>query len=214
MDAEASRTDFRRFFPRRQVTLMGVALFASLATQALAQRAKVLLEDQKVLVTEVELSDGEPFFLPHAAYGTVWIARDPMMFAETSNGQHQVRPVPAGHVQSAETDEKAQWSAKPDSRARLLLVTPKTPHQELTIEPFLTGNRTSEDASDRNATLVVAISPIRFRDTQNRGDESQWIPSKPEIITLHSGGLKWISPGIHHFYRVSTQNGNAISIEW
>jgi hypothetical protein len=71
-----------------------------------------------------------------------------------------------------------------------------------------------EDASDRNATLLVAISDCRFRDVRNLGDESEWTPSKPEIVAMSVGNVKWIRPGIHHFKNLGLATAKLVSIEW
>jgi hypothetical protein len=107
--------------------------------------------------------------------------------------------------------EEAQFRVMSGSSARLIRVDPKAPHQELTIDRFALD---SEDGSDRNATLLVAITDCRFRDVRNLGDESEWTPSKPEIVAMSAGSVRWIRPGIHHFTNLGSQTAKVVSIEW
>ena len=86
-------------------------------------------------------------------------------------------------------------------------------HQELTVGPFVLNNAI-ENASDRNATLLVAVTDARFSDTRNLGDESEWIPSKPNIIVMNYGSVRWIRPGIHHFKNFGPITARLVSIEW
>ena len=89
----------------------------------------------------------------------------------------------------------------------------KTAIQDLTLEA-LTVSNALEDASDRNDTLIVALAPVQLRDVWNIGDESQWRPSKPEVIRMGAGDVKWIRPGIHHFSNLQPTPARFVFIEW
>ncbi len=177
-----------------------------------AQRSTVVLDDAKVLATKVELSGDKAFRIPESAYGAVWVALDPVIMTVRANKRASRQTVPAGKAETA-TKEDCDFWAEPGARARLLVITPKAPHQPLTIGTFL-SERSLEDASARNSTLVVAVTAVHFRDTHNLGDESTWKPETPEVIRLPSGTPHWVTPGIHHFERIGTQRSKAVSIEW
>jgi hypothetical protein len=197
----------------RYACLLGLMLMQLAAVPAFAQQTHVLLDDAKALVTEVELSAAQTYTLPEDQGGTVWTALDPVVLLATKDGQHSQKRIHTGDAATVGAGEHVEFRAGRGSRARLVLVKPKVTQQELTVEPFvLTGSL--EDASDRNATLLIAISNSRFRDTRNFGDESEWKPGKPDIITMQSGSVRWIRPGIHHFKNLGLTPAKLVSIEW
>lgn len=189
------------------ISLLSSGLFTR---SSLAQHPKVLLNDANVLATEVEVSRQHPFTLPNSTQGTVWIALGPM-----SLSSKKVSTPRALHTGNAEfTDAALEFHVESDERAHLILITPKRPHQPLTVSPAFLSGGDLEDASARNATLIVSISPVRFRDICNRGDESQWLPGQPRIISLQPAHLAWIRPGIHHFHQLGRAKSDLVSIEW
>jgi hypothetical protein len=99
--------------------------------------------------------------------------------------------------------------------ADLLLVNIRKTLQPLTIElTDLDGNQSLEDASDRNTTLLVAISSVKLCDTLNVGDESGWLPGKSRFISLRSGEARWVRAGIHHFKNRNADLAKFITVEW
>jgi hypothetical protein len=197
----------------RYACLLGLVLMQLAAVPASPQQTHVLLDDAKALVTEVELSAGQTYPVAEDQTGTVWIALDPVVLLETKGGQQNQRRVHSGDAATVHAGEHVEFRAQRGLPARLVLVRPKMTQQELTVEPFvLTGSL--EDASDRNATLFIAISNSRFRDTRNLGDESEWKPGKPDTITMRSGSVRWIRSGIHHFKNLGPTAARLVSIEW
>jgi hypothetical protein len=130
--------------------------------------------------------------------GTVWITLDLVLLFKTEGSQRTSKEIHAGDAGKSDPGEGLQFRARNGQHGRLVVIKPKTAHQELTISPFVLSD-SIEDASDRNATLLVAVSDSRFRDTWNLGDESKWIPSKPAVVVLDVGSVRWMRPGIHHF---------------
>ena len=200
------------FCSRLAQTSLTTMKLISAGQRTFAQRAIVVLDDAKVLATKVELVGDRDFRIHASAYGTVWVALDPVIMTVRGSQLASRQAVPAGEAETA-TKEKCGFRAEPGARARLLLITPKGPHQSFTIGPFL-SERSLEDASARNFTLVVAVTAVLFRDTRNLGNESEWKPATPEVIRLPSGTLHWVTPGIHHFERIGTQRWKAVTIEW
>jgi quercetin dioxygenase-like cupin family protein len=183
------------------------------AAPASSQQTHVLLDDAKALVTQIELSAGQTYTVPEGQAGTVWTALDPVVLLETKGEQQNQKRVHAGDAATVSAGEHIGFRAGRGLPVRLVLVKPKTTQQELTVESFvLTGSL--EDASGRNATLLIAISNSRFRDTRNLGDESEWKPGKPDTITMRSGSVRWILPGIHHFKNLGSTAARLVSIEW
>jgi hypothetical protein len=184
-----------------------LAPFAS--TFAHAQQSRVLLNDVKAVVTEVEVSAAAPYTLPQSQNGAVWVALDPVTLSRVKEGQRDNQRIHAGDSGKGAPDEDLQFRANGSLRGHLIVIRPKTPHQELTVGPFVLTN-SIEDASDRNATLL----DCRFRDTQNLGDESTWKPGKHQIVRMRAGSVRWIDPGIHHFENLSQTPTRLVSIEW
>jgi hypothetical protein len=60
----------------------------------------------------------------------------------------------------------------------------------------------------------VAIADCRFRDTPNLGDESSWVPSKPNVVAMKAAGVKWIHPGVHHFKNLGRTPARLVAVEW
>lgn len=192
--------------------VVSMVLLGFLTIKAFAQRSRIVWNNQEVVAKQIELSDREPFTLPKASYGTVWIALDPMRLLVTRDGQQQTRSLQAGEAQF--TDGDLQFQADRQGRSRLSLIVAKKPHQKLTISPGFLSGQDVEDASERDATLLVAISAVRFRDTRNLGDESEWIPSKPRVITMGPASITRLPAGIHRFHQLSRKRANVVAIEW
>ncbi|MHB1022637.1 MAG: hypothetical protein ACYC46_14220 [Acidobacteriaceae bacterium] len=193
--------------------LLAIALIHATASPVSAQETRVLLKDARALVREVNLSPGQAYMLPKNQLGVVWVALTPLIFSQTTHGQQIQKQVASGDAETDNADERSSFRTKDGQPGRLIVVTPKVIQQELTVSPFVIEN-SLEDASDRNATLLVAITDCRFRDIRNRGDESEWIPGRPDIVMMKSGEVRWIRPGIHHFKNLGPTTAKLVSIEW
>jgi hypothetical protein len=195
---------------RGPITMVLLTLTSLYAT---SQQTHILLNDEKALVTQIEVSPGETYVLTKDQRGDVWTAIDPVVLVTKKGGAQISRRVRAGEAAIVSSDEELKFHLESVSHSRLVIVKPKMAHQELTVGPFILSS-SIEDASDRNATLLVAVSDCRFRDTRNLGDESEWIPSKPNIVTMSAGSVRWIRPGIHHFKNLGPIAAVLVSIEW
>ncbi len=193
--------------------LVAMLLVHLAVASASSQQTHVVLNDAKALVTQIDISPGGTYKLPEAQGGDVWTALDPVILLTKKGGQQSQKRVRAGDAATVETGEQIEFRAGRGLPAHLVVVKPKMTQQELTVGPFVLSG-SLEDASDRNATLLVAISNCRFRDTWNLGDESEWTPSKPDIVVMKAGSVRWIRPGIHHFKNLGSSAARMVSIEW
>ena len=183
-----------------------------LFVSALAQRPHVVLNDSKVVITEVEVTPGKPYTLATGRNGDVWVALNPVEIVTGMDRRQNRRKLQAGDAEFSDSTENLQFRVSEGSHAAVLVVRLKAPlAQKLTIEQI---SPSFEDASDRNQTLLVAITDCHFRDTRNIGDESEWIPSKPNVVMMRAGEVKWIRPGIHHFENLGGSAARLVSIEW
>lgn len=197
----------------RYACLLGLVLMLLTTVPASSQQTHVLLDDAKVFVTQIELSAGQTYTVPGDQAGVVWTALDEVVLLGAKGGQRNQKRIHAGDAATVGAGEHVEFQAGRGLPAHLVLVKPKLSQQELTVEPFvLTGSL--EDASDRNATLLIAISNSRFRDTRNLDDESEWRPGRADIITMRSGSVRWIRSGIHHFNNLGPTAARLVSIEW
>ena len=193
--------------------LLVVALIQFACGTIFAQQTHVLLEDGKVFVTQIDLSPGESYSISKDKSGVIWVALDPALLITKNDGLQGSKQIKPGDAEVVGVNEELVFQGQTGQDVRLILVKPKGPHQDLTVGPFLASG-SLEDASDRNATLLVAVSACRFRDTRNIGDESEWKPGKPDIITMRPGSVRWIRSGIHHFKNLDPKAAKLISIEW
>jgi hypothetical protein len=190
-----------------------VALLLSLAAlEAHSQQTHVLLNDERALVTRVELGEGETYVLTKDQEGEVWAAIDPVALVATKGGTQTRKLVRAGAAAILGSGEELQFRGRSNRHARLVIVKPKMQQQPLTVDSFVLDSL--EDASDRNATLFVAISDCRFRDTRDLGDENKSILGKPQVVVMESGSVRWIRPGIHYFKTLGPKVAKVVSIEW
>jgi hypothetical protein len=195
------------------VSFLLVLILTCAAKTSFSQQTHVLLNDERVLVTRIDLSPGETYVLPDGQEGVVWVAIDSLVLTTDESGQKSSKHVAAGTSATVVSHQKVGFRTEDRSPGRLVVVKPKKTEQELTVSPFILSN-SLEDASDRNATLLIAISNSRFRDTWNLGDESEWKPGKPDIVTMRSGSVRWIRSGIHHFKNLGPKAAKLVSIEW
>lgn len=100
--------------------------------------------------------------------------------------------------------------------ASLVLITVKSAHQSLTIEDtILTPNEELEDASNRNLSLLIAISPLRLRDVRDQnGEDESWKSSSPSMIKLSAGQTAWLTPGMYRIRNLGDSSARFVTIEW
>ena len=102
------------------------------------------------------------------------------------------------------------------SPAQVVLVTIDTATQNLTItKTNLDPNAQSEDASDRNDTLVIALSSLTLRDVRDLAEEGDsWKSSPPTTVSLSPGQTSWLKPGMHRLTNLSQTKASLVTIEW
>lgn len=100
--------------------------------------------------------------------------------------------------------------------AQLVLVKIDTAFQRLTIsQEDLDPHQTLEDASDRNNTLVVALTPVMLHDVRDLSAEGEpWKSSAPRTISLMQGQSAWLAPGMHRVLNLRSTRARFITIEW
>lgn len=190
-----------------------VSVLMILATEgAFSQRTHIVLDDKKVLVTRIDISHGATYTLPKDQIGDVWIAIDSVELVTIKDGKGSRKLLDAGDSAIVRSEEQLLFRQKSTRSARLVIVRPKSSHQDLTVESFILDSL--EDASDRNATLLVAISDCHFRDTRDLGDENGSLLGKPDAVLMKSGSARWILPGIHSFKTIGPTVAKLVSIEW
>lgn len=88
--------------------------------------------------------------------------------------------------------------------------------QSLTIEATtLARNQELEDASDRNATLLVAITSLRLHDVRNLADEGEHWKSGPQrTIELQQGQTVWLMQGMHRLRNSGNTATQFVTVEW
>ena len=190
-----------------------IALLYVFVVPAIGQQSQVLANDARALVTRVQLSPGESFIMPDDQTGSIWVSLDPLVLVTRKDGRQNKRNVLAGNTGTIIAGETLTFEIEIGLHAQLIIVKPKMPQQDLTVGPFLQSN-SLEDASGRNATLLIAISSSQFQDIRNLGDESEWKPGKPDIVTMRSGSVRWIRSGIHHFKNLGPNPAKLVAIEW
>ncbi len=198
-------TPFLVFAIAMALLILPARLFAS---------SQVILDDARVQVTIVELAAGKDYNLKGARHGSIWIALDNVAaIAEAGANAH--RKIHRGETHLLPTGQTAGFVCDSNGYTRLIVVNAKRAVPAITVntETLSPGNEL-QDASDRNETLVVAISAVQLRDIRNLGDESAWIPSKPEVISMDSGNVRWIRPGIHHFRNLLRGASTFVTLEW
>lgn len=188
-------------------------LVAALALQpALGQQLRLISADKRALVLNARVSSAQPYRLHTEQYGAVWVAMTSGMSARTTvNNREVLRMINPGDSGTVGSGGSLQFQLDKGRDAQLIVILPKQPHQPLTVGPL---DLPTDDASDRNATLVVALTSCLVADTRNVPDESTWIPGKQEVVSLHKADVRWIRPGIHHLRSLGRHSCRLISIEW
>ena len=193
--------------------IVAIVLVSALTPSASSQQMHVLSSTERAKVTRIDLTPGETYTLKAGQQGDVWVSVDPLVLTINEADHQSRKQVGAGEAAIVDAGKEVQFNAAESSRSQLIIVEATAPHQALTVGPFIV-NTSIEDGSSRNATLLVAVSACHFRDTRNRGDESEWIPSTPEVINMDAGTVRWIRPGIHHFKNLDQRPSKLVSVEW
>jgi hypothetical protein len=100
--------------------------------------------------------------------------------------------------------------------ALLVIVNVRRARQAQTFDQVeLDPGKAMEDASSRNETLLVALSPIRLRDIMNHSDEGE-PPSygEPHSVALEAGKTAWLQPGMHQITNIGGSIAKFVTIEW
>jgi len=102
------------------------------------------------------------------------------------------------------------------SALQIVLVRIDTAKQSLTIsKTSLDPGGQSEDASDRNDTLVIALSSLTLRDVRDLGEsDGPWKSAPPTTISVTPGHFFWLKPGMHRLTNLGRTKAGFVSIEW
>ena len=121
-----------------------------------AQQARVVLEDQKVAVTEIELSSGETYSVPKNILGAVWTALDRAVLVTKKDGSQTSKQVPPGDAQVIRADEKLSFRGNPGQRLRLFILHPRGGYPQARGPTVLC------------ATIVPPWKPTKSRNSPTR----------------------------------------------
>jgi len=79
----------------------------------------------------------------------------------------------------------------------------------------LSPGEETQDASDRNDTLLIAVTRLKLTDVCDLNDEDEaWQPGPARAIDLNSGQFTWLRPGMHAVRNTGTSMADFITIEW
>jgi hypothetical protein len=103
-----------------------------------------------------------------------------------------------------------------DTTPILVLVNILSSSQPLTIKSTkLEPQQQLEDASDRNRTLLIALSDLLLRDERDLAEEGEpWRSSPARRIRLRSGNVVWLRHGMHRVQNTGNASARYITIEW
>lgn len=100
--------------------------------------------------------------------------------------------------------------------AYLLIVNVRKARQAQTFDQVELGpGQAMEDASSRNATLLVALNPVRLRDIIDHSDEGE--PPRygeARLVELGTGKTAWLLPGMHQITNIGGSIAKFVTIEW
>ncbi len=199
---------------REAIAVLNRAFLPLIAISNAMGQSHVVMNDAKVRVTAVVIPRETLYTLQSTTQrGSIWIALDDARLVTSAAGVAQERKLQAGDAESVRPDDDIQFRNENQSPAHFIIVNVKNASQELTLHVF-TVSKALEDASDRNETLIVAVSPLQLRDIWNTADESQWRPSKPDVIRMSPGDVRWIRAGTHHFSNLQRMPAKFVFIEW
>jgi len=179
-----------------------------------AAESQVLLDDARARVALIRVSDEAPYNLAAPEpNGAVWVALDDSAVVDSGDGG--ARKVLAGVPETLGARQKVIFAAQGDKVVRIIVVEPRKTQQPLTVETLaLSAHQELQDASDRNDTLLIALSPLRLRDVWNVGDESDWKPSKPRVLLMPTGAVTWLRSGMHHLTNLLGTDAKFLTLEW
>ena len=121
----------------------------------------------------------------------------------------------SGSVKQLEGNRDLTVTASSGDSVHLVVVNVRAASQPLTIQPTKLGGReTLEDASDRNRTLLIAISPLRLSDRIERDDLGGPHWGQLRTIDLNPGETVWLCPGIHRLRNENKQLIAFTTVEW
>ncbi len=122
------------------------------------------------------------------------------------SGEH--KSIPGRH-----SLELAQSGSAP---VPLVLINVVAATQALSIQATsLAGHQELEDASDMNATLLIAITPLRLSDVRDLADEGEpWKSGPQKTFDLQEGHFAWLSRGIHRLRNSRSTAAHFVTVEW
>lgn len=140
--------------------LLAMMLTHVVCVAACAQQTHVVLNDARALVTRIEISPAETYTLRKHQMGDIWIAIDPVELVTMKDGRHLSKQLPVGEAAIVGSEEELIFRVKSSAHARLVVVKPKMPHDELTVQSFVLGSL--EDASDRKRLALCSDVALPF----------------------------------------------------
>lgn len=185
-------------------------------TAPVAPRSRQLVDNEKARILSVDILPTAEYGVKATRKGCIWIVVDggPGLII-TTNGI--TRAVSVGDKGEVSGDDYASFHNAAEKTSRLVLVEIKSAMQKLTVEPesLMPGN-VLEDASARNDTLLVAISALKLRHIWNRKEDEgkPWKESKPEIMIMRPGDVRWVRSGVHTFENLLRTTVRFVTIEW
>ena len=198
--------------------IIGPSLLLALGSlgvqNAFAMRSRVISINPKATVFRVDLETGESHEFIAGTYGGIWVALDhAVVITSHVNGEEVRSEIQPGAAKAVDPKMSLRFQSRTPSGASVIWVQANLPHQELTVSSF-TIDKSLDDGSDRNATLLIALTDCRLDDVMNLGDESRWIPGRHTVLSLPRGSARWVRPGIHHLRRIGSVPARIVLIEW
>jgi hypothetical protein len=174
-----------------------------------------LVDNEKARIESVVIFPTAEYGVKATPKGCIWIAIDGSGLIVTTNGV--ARTVAVGDQGEISDDEYARFHNTAEKSSRLVLIQIKSARQKLTVQPesLMPGN-VLEDASARNETLFVATSALKLRHTRNLEEDKgkPWKESKPEIMIMRPGDVRWMRVGIHRFENLLRTPVRFVTVEW
>jgi hypothetical protein len=160
---------------------ISAALF--IGTLCLGAESKVVLDDETVSVADVTTA-GEYKVEGARLHGSLWVALDNAALLLNGAGA-TVRTVHAGEAELVAPGTEVFFRSLDNRPFRLIVIAVKRKLQDLTVQASeLKAGGELQDASDRNQTLLIALSSLRVRDVQNLASESEWKPGPPRVVQM------------------------------
>ena len=120
-----------------------------------------------------------------------------------------------GEIKQIPGSNRVLIASTSNDPCRFVLINIREASQPLTIgSVHLQVAGEVHDASARNSTLLVALSPMQLEDQVNVGNEAEWTASRSRAIILLPGQSCWLKAGIHHIKNVRGQPARFIAVEW